>query len=355
MRDVLIIGGGVIGALVGLELVSTEPGLSIELVDKDDSSVGASSHAGAIDSPYSWTTQHADLQAESWRWHDSVNWRIPRSTYRRAIELHWLGREDDREQLREVVRAETSGGAVPTGYGATVCLTSTAYVVDPMKLIEIGIDTARQAGLVVTRGVRIISLQKDAGQVIAVGDDSSVRRVKHVVLAMGPWITVLSTDAFSPARNAGLRVKRVHGMRLNVSEHVGNDAGWADPARGLFLFPRIGDQKWAMSIRHAVWDVDPDVPQPPHPHLLPRAAPLLDAIFGAGQWSVSEYRTFADTYTSASTPLVEHVADGLGTIVSGTHGSGVRLAPALAHKAAMLVRKSVVGTRSRGRHGVCYG
>jgi glycine/D-amino acid oxidase-like deaminating enzyme len=102
-----------------------------------------------------------------------------------------------------------------------------------------------------------------------------------------------------------------------------------------------------MSIKHAVWDVDPDQAQPPMPTLIERAKPLLDAVFD-GQWSVKEYKTFVDTYAPTRVPVVARTVDGYITVITGTHGSGVRLAPALAKRAERHVM-TALGERVIGR------
>lgn len=341
MKDVIVIGGGVIGALVAAELVCARADLKVELLDMAHAPTGASGYAGAIDGPYSWSSRHADLQAASWSWHEENRWQLPRERYRKPLTLYWLGRARDKEQLADVVRADSSPAPLPRGYEATTCLSTRAYVVDPLALVELALDHARRQGLSLNRGVRMISVRREPDHAHLTCSDRVERRCRHVVLAMGPWVARLGTREFRPAGWRGLRVKRVHGLRVLAPRFADRTIGWADPDRGLFLFPRHAGSEWTMSIKHAVWDVDPDVPQPPDTALLDRARPLLDAAFGPAGWLVTRWPTFADTYTPNRMPVVATVAGGLGTVVSGTHGSGVRLAPALAGQAATLAQRAL--------------
>ncbi len=354
MRDVLVIGAGVVGSLTAFELTRRAPERSIELLEMSASTAGASSHAGAIDAPYSWSPLHAKLQAESWRWHETVGWDAPEVRYRRPLTMHWLGREHDEEPLGDVVRLDWRSGSLPAQYDASICVLTRAYVVDPLSLIETANIHATRAGVQITRGVRVTALAREGAHVRVACDDGIDRRCRHVVLAVGPWVRGLARAAFGSARSRGLRVKRVHGLRLKLERGSGAAGAWADPERGLFLFPRLKGGEWAMSIRHAVWDVDPDATQPPEPSLLLRAQPLLDCVLGVGRWELLQWRTFADTYSASMTPVVERVAGGAATVVSGTHGSGVRLAPALALQAARLASRALdESSRTTSRRASC--
>ncbi len=344
MRDVVIVGAGVIGATVATELTSRCPGLTLEIVDKDARCEGASRYAGAIDGPYSWTPLHTQLQRASWRWHQRVE-PTTAAHFRRPLTLRWLGRSGDREQLADVVRAPARAAKLPVGYEAGACLSTPAYVIDPPRMIGAFLQEARAKGLIETRGNRVRRLEPVSGRVRCHLDNGETRLARHVVLAVGPWFGNLAAGPFRLLSDRSLRVKRVHGLRIAVRGGAPRRTGWADPDRGLFLFPRFVDSDWAMSINHAIWGVDPDQRQPPDENLIERAKPLLDSVLGPSGWTARTWPTFADTYTGDRRPLVTQLRGGTATLVSGTHGSGVRLAPALAQRAADLV----IGSLAEGR------
>lgn len=332
-------GAGCCGALTARELAVALPGADVEIVDKDRAPAGASAYAGAIDAPYAWDDTVAELGRAAWDWHETVAWARPVARYRAPLRLAWLGRGEDGEQLADVVRAPVRDERVPAGYDATRCVSSEAHVIDPPALIRAALDDARARGVTVSLGRRVCTVERrHRDQLVRFADGGSVR-ARHVVASVGPWIRHPELVGFRPGRT--VRVKRVHGLRVETSAPLGRTRGWSDPDRGLFLFPRLGDRLWAMSVKHAVWDVDPDRPQPTEPAIVERAAGLLDATLGRGRWRIDSTPTFADSYPSLWQPVVEPVAEGLGTVITGTHGSGVRLAPALAQRAVALVAQAL--------------
>ncbi len=91
-----------------------------------------------------------------------------------------------------------------------------------------------------------------------------------------------------------------------------------------------------MSFRHTRWNVEPREADPPTEAELEPAGAFLDRLLGAGRWSVSGHRIFADVYNPADTVVVDRCVP-LGrnvTVVTGTHGSGIRMAPGIAQVVA---------------------
>lgn len=73
--------------------------------------------------------------------------------------------------------------------------------------------------------------------------------------------------------------------------------------------------------------------------VLERAGAFLDRLVGAGSWSITGQRVFADSYTPDFHAVVGSCST-LGqdiTLATGTHGSGVRMAPGIAELVARAV------------------
>jgi len=66
------------------------------------------------------------------------------------------------------------------------------------------------------------------------------------------------------------------------------------------------------------------------------AGAFLDQLLGAARWSVVGHRVFADSYTPDFQAFVGHcsVFGEDVTVATGTHGSGVRMAPGIAELVA---------------------
>jgi glycine/D-amino acid oxidase-like deaminating enzyme len=92
----------------------------------------------------------------------------------------------------------------------------------------------------------------------------------------------------------------------------------------------------AMSVRHAVWDVEPGTADLPE-EVLERAGAAVSRYTTWGEFVSVTTKVHVDTYTPDSTPVVASIDDSRIAVITGTHGSGIRLAPALAQDAAQLV------------------
>ena len=107
----------------------------------------------------------------------------------------------------------------------------------------------------------------------------------------------------------------------------------------MHFHPAFDGDEYRMSFRHPEWDVHPDQPRTIAGTNLDQVNHFLDGLLGAGLWSVSGDRVFVDTYTPDFTPIVDG-CPSLGknvTVVTGTHGSGIRLAPGIADLVARQV------------------
>ena len=93
-----------------------------------------------------------------------------------------------------------------------------------------------------------------------------------------------------------------------------------------------------MSFRRDAWDVNPDERADATCERLALDAEMrfLDGLLGAGTWAVSGERVHVDSYSPEFTPIIDG-CDALGrnvTVATGTHGSGIRLAPGIADAVA---------------------
>ena len=69
-----------------------------------------------------------------------------------------------------------------------------------------------------------------------------------------------------------------------------------------------------------------------------RIGQFLANAFHPDAWRIAQASIFVDTYTNPYFPVIQSLSelDGRVIMVTGSHGSGVRLAPAIANKAVSL-------------------
>lgn len=327
---VAVIGGGVIGLAVAAEILRRSPEVSVTVLEKGSLGGGASAYAGTIDIPYCNTERHRGLVETSWAWHEARG----TTGYRRPVPITWYAEPGESEaKLKSSVLPPLFPQEGPAQWPApegVVAYRGQAYVIDCPAWCRSLAREIEQSG----RG-RIV---EDA-EVTEIDEtrvrcaDGRIEDAGHVVACLGPWLPGFCGE-WAGARQ--LRTKRVAGLDIEVRSDRRPRQAVAWPSRDLHFHPAFEGGDYRMSFRHPEWDVDPDVPGTLDGADLEPVDDFLDRLLGAGRWSVSGHRVLADTYTPGFTPVVEH-CPSLGdhvTVVTGTHGSGVRLAPALADLAA---------------------
>jgi glycine/D-amino acid oxidase-like deaminating enzyme len=332
MRDdrhrVIVVGGGVVGLAAAAELLRRSPEVSVTVLERAGVGGGASAYAGTIDIPYCNTGRHRALVEASWAWHGGD--ATAKSTeYRRPIPITWYAEPGAAAaKLQESVlpplsphHSEEDGWPAPEGVEE---YRGQAFVMDCPAWCRALVHEIESSG---------------RGRVIEHAAVTSIEEAEHAVVCLGPWLPGWSGPAAEWARARGLRTKRVAGLNIAVRSGRRPQQAVAWPSRDMHFHPAFEDDgrgDYRMSFRHPVWDVDPDRPATLDGADLGPVHAFLDGLLGAGGWSVSGHRVLADTYTPDFTPVVDR-CPALGrnvTVVTGTHGSGVRLAPGLAELAA---------------------
>ncbi|GGS91949.1 NAD(P)/FAD-dependent oxidoreductase [Streptomyces cinerochromogenes] len=382
VQDVLVVGGGVVGLTLAEVLTRHDPALRVTVLEQHGWGSGATGYAGAVDIPYAHTPFHRELVEAGRQWWKEFQAGAPAPGPRTPLPFAWLVRSREaaahlEETLVTPARpvAGPAGGAWRLPAGATA-LAGEAHVIDPGLLTAALVERlAARSSVRLAEGRRVTDLAPAAdGGVRAVTADGEEWRAEQCVLALGPWLPgspLLSApgsprgseqgaepgsaavpgsasvrgsgsgsgsgSAGAPAApNAGVRTKRVYGLRVALSGPAAVRYGVGSAEDGIFLFPVSGGA-YAMSVKHDVWDVPPEE-QPLPADVLARAAAFLDAVVGPGAWEVTRGRVFADTYTPDATPRLLRLSPADAVFaVTGLHGSGVRLAAGMATHAAQAV------------------
>ncbi len=342
MRDernrVIVVGGGVVGLAAAAEILRRSPGLSVTVLERAGVGGGASAYAGTIDIPYCNTERHRPLVEASWAWHGTDC-----TEYRRPIPITWYAEPGDAAaKLKDSVLpplsahpSEGGGWATPEGVDEYA---GQAFVMDCPAWCRALVQEIGQSGrgrVIEHAEVTAIEEVADGLTRVRCGNDQ-VFEAGHVLVCLGPWLPGWSPPAEEWARSRGLRTKRVAGLNIALRSERRPQRAVAWPSRDMHFHPAFESDDYRMSFRHPVWDVDPDRPATLDGADLGRVHDFLDGLLGAGGWSISGHRVLADTYTPDFTPVVDR-CPALGrnvTVVTGTHGSGVRLAPGLAELAA---------------------
>jgi glycine/D-amino acid oxidase-like deaminating enzyme len=338
---VVVVGGGVIGLSAAAALLARTPGLSVIVLERTAAGNGASHYAGAMDIPYFRNAFQRELVRASWAWHEARG--EVTAEYRRMVPMTWYAESDLDLQSSVTTPLADEPLETPPGWlspAGTRALHGPSFVIDSSVWCQaLAREVVRSGRGEVVEGADVIALEPEPhGRLRVRCADGRSHTADHVVLALGPWLPGWDQRTRAWASSIGLRTKRVFGLNVKVAaDGPGAAFGW--PAADIYFHPAL-DGTYRLSLRYDEWDVDPDVEHRMVDVVLERAGAFLDQLLGTGRWSVVGHRVFADSYTPDFQAFVGHcgVFGEDVTIATGTHGSGVRMAPGIAE----LVARGVV-------------
>ncbi|MET9608539.1 FAD-dependent oxidoreductase [Streptomyces sp. NPDC006512] len=340
--DVAVIGAGILGVLTAREILARDPGATVTVLDRDMTGSGATRRSAGLHFPRGANETVRTLAAESQRFYEDLR------TARPDLPIHPLGMtvlapEQAEDRLREVYLPEAKlrwtaelpprVPALPAGFGAWEgdgC--QYADVHDLTQRLAAGLRPA----VAFREGVEVTGLAAGPGGTRLTLSGGATLDAGHVVLAPGPWLAAPAwRELVAPL---GARVKKIVALHVELPPAPG-DRAVVLHTEDAFLLPLHHRGHWLFSYTCQEWDAEPDTVAPAltagHLRearaLLTRYAPALAAHCRSG-------RVFCDAYGPDGAPVVTPL-DPYGRLVfaGAAGGSGYRLAPALASRAADLI------------------
>jgi D-arginine dehydrogenase len=360
--DLVVIGAGVVGALVACRATERCPRWRILVLDRSAVASGATRWSAGLDIPLGHSPWRRELCAESMAWFD----RRRREAPELPIADLPLACVVSRARLSEV-SSWFVGPPPRQAAAADLAQLREAYpdlrlAADQVLLVgaacrrAAAADLSRQL-LAALPGDRVAVWEATAVTSVETGPAGGLavelaagRRLpaRRVVLATGPW--ALLGPGAALARDAGIRVKKVAALHLDASCSPGQPVLlFLD--EDAFLLP-LGEARLAAAgardRQHALrrqqllfsfncrtWDCEPD----------PGRLIIAEAERGEALACLARYcpelarqaaggRVFCDAYGPDRSPVVAAAPGMPGVVLAGAgSGSGVRLAPALARQA----------------------
>lgn len=340
-KFVVVVGSGVIGLTVAYRLLQSDPEVRVLVLEQGNVGSGATHYAGAIDIPYYQTAFHQRLVNFSWDWYAA----LPQSReFRLAVPISWyVSNEEDEVELRKrllgnvSVRKQTQGTWYdPAGQRI---LDGHAFVIHPQPWCDELVRIIKESGRgQIIEKTEVKKVEPRGSRVCVTISNGTTIHASHVISCVGAWLPNWIEPFSGFAKASTVRNKRVFALRieLDACNHNWRAIGWGD--KGIFLFPHGRTGQYILSVKHDEWDVKPDQPGSLPIEVENRAKAFLDEVVGPNSWRITEQRVFMDTYSNSFTPIVELLPgmENRVTVVTGTHGSGIRLAPGLADIAAQL-------------------
>jgi glycine/D-amino acid oxidase-like deaminating enzyme len=368
-RDVVVVGGGVVGCACARELALR--GLRVTLVERSELAAGASGrNHGLVLTPTDAALvpmARAALEA-----YGDVAHSRPELVRMAPEHIGFLIVASEERERRsgdlEARAAAASGVEVEHLAGSEVRVAEPALaaeydqgwllrdgrLLDPASLtVAMALD-ARDAGAEVLRNLPVRSLLTREDTVRGVITDEGPMEAHHVVVAAGPWTGSLLRPLGIHVPLQAARGFLVHlGPAAGLLRHVVETGGWhplpgedpmsavsagmaagapAEPFYGTLMQPNPDGTVLAGSSRQAAVGGEPDDPGVPR-EILRRAirlVPALEDVAMIGSWWGIR------PMTPDGRPMVGRLGDGL-TVATGHGGQGVILAGGTAPLVAALV------------------
>lgn len=341
---IAVVGSGILGCLIAREIARRAPDAHLVVLDRDGVGAGASRRSAGLHVPSGRTEQVRRMAAYSQDYYEALKQQHPDWPIH-PVAMTVVAAAESAPRLRETFldqaafapadgsAALSAGTVVPPG--ASAWNVAGCQYADVYALAQELARDLRPAARV-REGVAVTAVEPGADRVVLRLGTGEVLHADHAVIAPGPWLHDPAwRHLLAPL---GARVKKI------VAVHVEQAPGAHDgvvyfPDEDAFLLPLAERGHWLFSYTCAEWDVEPDALTDglSGDHLdqaravLRRYAPDLAARASAG-------RVFCDAYSLSREPEV-CTLDPAGRLVfaGAANGSGYRLAPALAARAADLL------------------
>lgn len=342
--DLVIVGGGIMGAWALHHAVQRYPHWQILLIDRYRIGDGATSHSAGVLLATGRSERERRLAGESAGSYRALRDRLGIRTTQAPV--YWLADHSFTPQIQRAVvdaavePAEVSAHALgerlgaPLQVGANECLLrgGTAESYEPPLVARLLISQCLASANV--RCIEGVGVQQVNAAGITLTDGARVR-ARRTLVATGPWIN--ESPFVSIAEEHGLRVKKVVALHID-GVPLTNAAALFLPQSDAYLMPLAARNQWLFSFRCDEWDVAPRkhaLEINPHDvHVATRTLahylPELVARCRGG-------RVFCDSYSLTGESVVSFNPEHNLVFAGAGSGAGFRLAPGIAREALDLI------------------
>ncbi|WP_338426266.1 NAD(P)/FAD-dependent oxidoreductase [Sphingopyxis kveilinensis] len=343
MRErVVVVGAGIIGAVIIREILAARPETEIIAVDRDLVGSGASRRSAGLHFAAGRTERTRAMAAMSESYYQALAAGDPSlPIYPVALDAVAFGAAAPAAWGNFVhagpIETAPTGrqAAIAQPPGASVWSVPACHYCDVEAFAARLVRDVRNA-ISLLEGVAVTAVREESGAVVLLLSTGETLRADKVVLAPGPWVNAPAWRALTAP--LGVRVKKVVACHLDAAVDAA-DVAVLFPEEDAFLLPLRHRGHWLFSYTCPDWDVDPDAPPRGIDRrnldearaVLRRYAPELAGRLQSG-------RLFCDAYSPSREPIVTALgASGRIVFAGAANGSGYRLAPAIAAETVALL------------------
>ncbi|QSB06877.1 NAD(P)/FAD-dependent oxidoreductase [Natronoglycomyces albus] len=337
--DVAIVGGGVIGANVALEVTDRNPRLSVAVLERNLVGTGASTHSAGVHFPRGATPWVRDLTLRSHQqWHRlRGRFQLPIT----SVEAFVVADTESRDSVEQAYISQSALQATerPANQEWKAPAGRCVWRAQGCHYADVAGVTRRlfshlRSQVTIWEGTDVVGIDAEESGVTVTLGQGTLLRAGTVVIAPGPWAT-LPVWA-EPLRDLGVRVKKVAAVHIESVPHRSAPLTIFHD-EDAFLVPLHRRGHWLFSYTCDEWDVD----------AMTMTGQLDARTLASAREVLAQYspdlaqrcksgRVFCDAYSPSREPVVAEVAPGV-IFAGAANGAGYRLAPAIAQEAAQLV------------------
>jgi glycine/D-amino acid oxidase-like deaminating enzyme len=348
--EVVVVGGGVIGAAILHELATHGIKNSI-LLEKGYFAGGSTGYSGGILRIYHPDTFLSDLAAESFETYLRFEEEMGETCrYTQTGLLYFEPESRTPKVIKEIERLNGNGYQLeiikstkekkrfPTinweGIGTAIYEPSAGFA-DPVLATRAWIRKARELGAMACEGIQVKEVLVEKNRVVGVNTNVGVIHSPLIIMAAGAWSTALlaNLDISLPVRSKCIQV-----FFLDRQKKIEQHPSFIDDTTGLYGRPE--SQKLSL-IGYPIdeWDINPDLIQTIDLKGFETLQEISEKRLSWFQKALlSGGRRSFDGYTPDNRGILKYSSriDGL-LIATGWSGGGFKMAPGIARRVINLI------------------
>jgi glycine/D-amino acid oxidase-like deaminating enzyme len=344
--DLVIVGGGIVGATTAFLANRCKPEWRTLLVDRSFIGDGASRYSAGLDLPLARSPKQRAMITCSARFYESLATQYPNLPVRKIPFAVAAASRDKLSGSASFVDADM-GKASPAQWHALREIYPGLILPEERLLIAsrhgrcfatrelvsaLVRKTCESANVACWEGAEVVSVDDESSGFAVLFSDGRKILSERLIVATGPWMTTGLGDPFS--KSLGVQIKKVVALHIEVPLPAAAPVIYFAEDDAFFL-PVPEQKKIILSFTSNEWDCSPEISR----LRITRqdrdtAVSILKRYYPSFVERCHGGRVFCDAYTPDRAPLVCRIPSAHSLVIAGgCSGAGVRLAPAVAIEA----------------------
>lgn len=353
--DVIIVGGGVIGAAIFNQLTNQSAN-KVLLIEKSRFGHGSTGWSGGIVRCYHPDTTLADMACEGDQYYRQFKQNTGLAcSFNECGFVYFIYPDQEEYAQKEVVRLskkitirwlnkQEAASLFPTTRWddlAGAVFEPNAGYMDPVAVSKAWITSSQMHGGIALEGTKFNGLITLDGKLAGVQTNYGPYYASHVVMCVGAWTNQLAKSAHLNLPEP-IYAKAIQLNAFQLASDINNHPAFIDPIYGLY--GRAEDRQHIyLGCPVPEWEIDPDTLSDPALSHMTLSHDLAQRRFywAESTCSAGGFRRF-DAYTANEKGVIARSDCTRGLIwATGFSGGGFKLAPAIASRVQNLLNQPI--------------